>query len=312
MEATLSDSQAPIDVLSRHGKSFRWAGRFLGRSTLADAATLYAFCRTVDDAVDRAPSRRAAMHDLHAIRQALGQDAPSASVLVGIQKLRRTYGLSTSAIEALIRGVASDIGSVRMATENDLLGYCYSVAGTVGELMCPILGATEQRAVPFAIDLGIGMQLTNIARDVLEDAESDRLYLPAERLQGAVTPVGLLCGASSERALATQCVVQLLKLAEDYYASAEDGLRYLPLRSRIAILIAARLYRAIGRKVLRNPQRIWQGRTYLNVVEKAALTLSAVIQLFSTPQLLNIGPRKRHVSELHQALNSSVSLGVKS
>ncbi len=289
-------------VLMRHGRSFHWAGRFLARGTLRDAATLYAFCRYVDDAVDAATSANQACAEIDSIRASLEFGAQDAEMMNGFLDLAVRHQIDWQLPLALVDGVSSDLGTVRMKTRRDLLRYCYRVAGTVGAMMCPVLGASDPRALPFSVDLGIAMQLTNIARDVLADARADRLYLPAEDLRAKVTCEGLVRGEQTERAAALCVVVDLLELAETYYSSADRGLRFIPARSRLAILVAGRLYRAIGLKIMRRPSRVWQGRTAVPRMEKAMRSAAAVVELAVRPSLSGLSPVSKHEHKLHAPL----------
>ena len=289
-------------VLSRHGKSFYWAGRFLSTATLEDAATLYAFCRLVDDSVDEAETTEQAKAAIASLRASLTAASPQDRVVAAFTALASRRGIDQRFPSALIDGVESDLGAVTIPTRHDLLRYCYRVAGSVGAMMCPILGARDGRALPFAIDLGIGMQLTNIARDVLEDAHRQRLYLPTEEFNAPVTVEGLLEGNPNQRQAATQVVLRLLDLAEEYYRSAAQGLRFIPLRQRLAVLVAARIYRAIGLRIISDPMRIWTGRTIVSRGEKVMRSGAALIEMVLSPSLLAFGPPSLHRRELHTPL----------
>jgi phytoene synthase len=154
--------------------------------------------------------------------------------------------LMLAAAEALIDGVASDAGPVALRDTAALVRYAYMVAGSVGVLMCGVLGVKDRAALPFAIDLGIAMQLTNICRDVREDASMGRVYLPADVLaRRGVTPADLVADRAARGPVAAT-VLDVLALADRYYASADLGMRYLPDAARPAIFVASRMYQAIG------------------------------------------------------------------
>ena len=175
------DNQQAKQVLARHGKSFYWASLFLG-SELADrAARLYQFCRFVDDLADGdLPDRLDSLEDIRA-----GLTDPQHPAVAAIPELGAFMALATetniplNAAAELLDGMLRDQHPTALESEAELLRYCHAVAGTVGLMMCRVLNCQHPRADHFAIDLGIAMQLTNIARDVLEDAEMDRRYLPA-------------------------------------------------------------------------------------------------------------------------------------
>jgi len=253
-----------IAVLARHGRTFRLAGRLLPRATLSSAAHLYAFCRAVDDMADEGMDQGAAHAGLLHLRQAvLARDAshPLAAQLFALRA-------STEAAVALIDTVLSDLGPVRVADEAALLRYAYGVAGTVGLQMCAVLGVDDPRAAPHAIDLGVAMQLTNIARDVAEDAVRDRLYLPATWLPPGLEPAGVMEAPGP----VFTAVQQVLARADRRYRSAERGFHHLPPRMRPAIRAAARLYEEIGLRVLRQgPGYLHSGRCVVPLPRKLLL-----------------------------------------
>ena len=124
--------------------------------------------------------------------------------------------------------------------------------------MCHLFGVKDPRAYPFAVDLGVAMQMTNICRDILEDAQRQRIYLPAEMLPARVNTHGLVSGDAEQRDDAYRAAVHLLGIANEYYASARLGYGYLPTAVRQAIKVAARLYQAIGEKIVAQPAEYWQ------------------------------------------------------
>ena len=146
-------------ILKRHGRSFHFASLFLSAGHRDRAADLYAFCRQVDDIADEAADKNKAWDELETIKTGLSKGANGAS----------RNGTSRAAYD-LVATVQSDLRTVDLQTQDDLIQYAYGVAGTVGLLMCDVLGVHDARAKSYAIDLGIGMQLTNIARDVQADA----------------------------------------------------------------------------------------------------------------------------------------------
>lgn len=207
--------------------------------------------------------------------------------------------LPVSAMWRLVDTIAEDADPVRVADDTALVRYAYGVAGTVGLMMAGLLGARTPRARASAIDLGIGMQLTNIARDVTEDAARDRVYLPATRLRDVgVEPDALVAGAADPAAVA-QVAADLVALAEPYYASALDGLRDLPLRGRLAVAVAASLYRAIGRTVVRRGVRALACRTSLG---RWGLFASVVTGVFSLAHPRVWGPLRPRDTTLHLPL----------
>ncbi len=248
-------------TMAGRGSTFAWASRLLPQSLGPDVAQLYSFCRRVDDIADRSDDSQDARRRLAGLQNALLAGDVSDPLAARMLDLAQRYAFEITPAIALIEGASSDLGPVRIASSEDLLRYAYAVAGTVGEMMCPILGCRKAMALPFAIDLGVGMQLTNIARDVLEDAQNNRLYLPADRLDPTVTPHSLAAGESAARASTWNEILWLLTLAERYYRNADLGIGLLPLRVRPGILVASRVYEAIGTEIRRAGETLyWQRR----------------------------------------------------
>jgi len=254
-----------MTMLARHGRSFRLAGRLLPSATLVDAAELYAFCRRVDDLADAATDPAIAHAALQSVRQAILAGDRRHSEAAGFLVLQDRIGVSTPAAIRLIDTMLDDTGAVRIADEAALLKYAYGAAGTVGLLMCAVLDARHPFAEAHAIDLGIAMQLTNIARDVMEDAARDRIYLPAAWLPPGMRPTDIPDAAGPVFAV----VQRVLASADRLYRSAELGYHYLPRRVRPAIRAAARLYEEIGLRVLRHgPGYLQDGRCVVPMPRK--------------------------------------------
>lgn len=274
-----NESLTSEESLAVNGKSFHWARRFLGARMGADAARLYAFCRVLDDMADGdiedGPARLTVIRgDLLA-----GRDSTDPA-LAGFQPFMASRAFPKDVLIALIDGLLDDQkAEVALTSEAELLRYAYRVAGTVGLLMCHVLECDDPQARAHAIDLGIAMQLTNIARDVLEDAGMNRRYIPADWVSGA-TPSEIRAAArnpdTSTAADVTAAVERLLDLADRFYVSGARGYRYLPLRAHLAIAIAARVYRQIGVQ-LRAANCAWfQGRQVTSKTTKLRCSLVAV------------------------------------
>lgn len=269
----VADSRA---VLAKHARTFDLAGWFLPAERLDDAAVVYAFCRLVDDAVDLAQSAAEGDAEVAAIERELKGEAEARPLVACFGDLLDGWGVSRQVAIDLIVGVRGDVGEVEVKNDPELLRYCYRVAGTVGLMMCGVIGVREKAAFPFALDLGIAMQLTNISRDVAEDARIGRVYLPASRLREAGTePTALVRGEAPPGAIA-RVVLELLGLADRYYESADGGMRFIPWRSRLAIMVAGRVYRAIGVRLRRHGGDALAGRTVVPALEKAWWVASAL------------------------------------
>lgn len=292
------------DQLRRHGRSFYWAGHFLPRHCRHQAARLYSLCRQIDDLADDAttPQEQALARDqLQFLQQAIATDTPSHSPLAAqALELCRHRPLSRQALDDLLATVLDDLQPVQISHWPDLLRYCYGVAGTVGVMMSELLEVRQQmQALPHAIDLGIAMQLTNMARDVLEDAQMGRVYLPANGAAGRLSAEALCNADPGQRRRAWLGIRELLERADHYYRSGWQGLAYIPPRPRLAIAIAARVYRDIGRLLLnRGPERYWQGSARVSGQRKVLLTLSTLWQIPTQPADTD------HDHRLHQGFSS--------
>jgi len=287
-------------VMARKGKSFHWARRWMTQAHATRATRLYGFCRYVDDLADEAGACEDPRASLAIVADGIASGSSQNPIVTDAIALMRECSIEPALILSFVDGINSDLGAVRMADEGALLRYCYKAAGTVGSMMSRALGCDDPTALRHAIDLGIAMQLTNICRDVAVDAAAGRRYLPAS-LIGDVAPQALVDPALSMQPRLQACIAHLLDIAERYYRSGEAGLAHLPLGARCSILIAARVYRAIGTRLRQHGNRYWLGRTIVPRRDKLGLTLRA---LLSTPLLAGFWvPARHHDAALHGALS---------
>ena len=296
--AKVHDLNQPEQILATSGESFFWARRFLGRKMGHDAAVLYSFCRVLDDMADGdIPDGPAHLRQIQSLMEQ--GEWTQHPVLKHHAPLVEAYQLPHDVIGSLVEGLMDDQApQVLIKDEASLIQYAYKVAGTVGLLMCNILNNEDPRAKAHAVDLGIAMQLTNIARDVVEDAKMGRRYLPGEWVNH-LSPEDIVLASkdpqSHEGTLITLAVERLLELAEVYYASGRAGLSYLPLRAHFSIGVAAKVYRQIGRQLLKSSDS-WHGRRQVtSKASKMLCTMRATSNLLSRiPH-----PRRRHDAVLH-------------
>ncbi|MCY7305664.1 MAG: phytoene desaturase [Rhodoferax sp.] len=287
-------------VLSSKGKSFHWARRWMAPGHAARATRLYAFCRYVDDLADEGGANQDPRKALARMAQDIASGVSEDPIVADAIMLARECRIAPALLLTFIDGITSDLDTVRVADESALLRYCYQAAGTVGAMMCRVLGCDDPAALRHAVDLGIAMQLTNICRDVAADAAVGRRYLPASMI-GDVAPQALLDPALELRPRLQACIGDLLDTADRYYRSGEAGLAHLPLGARCSILVAARVYRAIGMRLRQHGNAYWLGRTVVPRRSKGLVTLRA---LLSAPLLLAFWvPTRRHDGELHGALS---------
>ena len=286
-------------MLSSKGRSFHWARRLLSPVHADRATRLYGFCRRVDDLADEAQSSELARYSLldieHAVRSGISNDPLVADTIMLLQEC----AIDPAIPVALIRGVMSDLEDVQIATVADLLRYCYSVAGTVGLMMSAALDVSDPRGLHHAIDLGIAMQLTNLCRDVQQDALSGRRYLPASLL-GAIEPSRLIRPSSEDRPIVSETMETLLDLADTYYRSGEAGLPFLPANARSAILVAVRIYQAIGQRLRARSFDYWTVRAVVPTGRKAMITAGALLTW--RVRHLVARPLEIHEGSLHWAL----------
>ena len=288
------DRLAPM---RKYGKTFYLASRFLNTRHAQSAATLYAICRQIDDIADLAEDPLAASARLQNLYQAIqtgDRQDPLASDFFDIEP-----SVQTSPLLELIQGVLSDLDCVRIETDEDLSLYAYRVAGTVGLMMCDLLDVSDPVARKHAADLGMAMQLTNIARDVLEDAQANRRYLPSY-LVGKIEPAEILSPTSEQRLNIQSTVQALLVRAEGLYESGLLGLPYLPFRARMSVLIATRVYREIGIKLLENDCNVWGGRIVVSNTKKLTLCAKVLLSFSARPQLDKRAFEKRTERLPHQ------------
>lgn len=275
---------AAREVLRRHGRTFFFASHLLGSRHAARAAALYAFCRHVDNLADDSGDPQAARRALAEVSRSLRAGRAADQWTRALLALQADGGLPVAPALELVAGVTSDLDEVRIADEADLVRYAYQVAGTVGLMMCAVLDVHDPRAHPFAVDLGIAMQLTNVARDVGEDARMGRRYLPASWI-GDVAPAQIAAPDLALQRQLCQATQRLLARADRHYASAEAGLGFLPARARLAILTAARTYRAIGSRIAANGYRSWDRRAVVGPGAKAGQAGRSLLAFVFSPRL---------------------------
>lgn len=266
--------------------SFSLASRLLGKKTRDHIVLLYAWCRYCDDAIDSLPAHLPEEHRLAALADlrtkttlALGGKPDNHPVFQGLSHLAQSYALPAHYPLELLAGMEMDIHGHEFRNEDDLDLYCYRVAGTVGLMFCHIAGISDLRAQRHACDLGMAMQLTNIARDIMEDHAMERVYLPKEWLLAAGISGDL---RHANRDDVARVVSSLLKKASDLYQSGEQGLVYLPLRAALAAAAARYIYGAIGDKVRRRGAQAWDSRVVVNFATKIWLLTRGMSKIVST------------------------------
>jgi 15-cis-phytoene synthase len=272
--ASISPSSAPAEAIDWracgriarvHGRTFYFASRFLPPARRRAMHAAYAFCRIADDIADRSSSLEAAARALDDWERQL--DAPIDPVAVAFAAARRRYGVPDRAARDLLTGVRMDLTLRRYATWDELRRYCYHVAGTVGLLVAPILGCRDAAALPHAVELGVAMQLTNILRDVGEDARRGRLYLPLDELRAfGCDPDAVLRGRPDGR-FADLLAFEIAR-ARGLYAEAQRGVPALAPSGALTTLAAARLYAAILTAIEDRGFDVFGGRARVSLPRK--------------------------------------------
>ncbi len=273
--------------LSVYAKSFNWAGFFLPKKIYIKCSALYDFCRTVDNIADETGNFEIKKTNLLNFKKSFNNKEYDNPIIKNMWKLIEDYKISTKIINDLFNGVESDLKEkIQISSEKDLLIYSYRVAGTVGLMMAKILDVKNKVALKSAIDLGIAMQLTNISRDVIEDAKNNRSYISAD----------------------FDSIKKTIKLADLFYESSFTSIKEIPFSFRFAILVARRVYRQIGHKILKKKNienYNKSGKIYVTVLGKIFQTFFSIFDLI---RLSLIKPNYRFRDKEHLIINEEIYL----
>jgi phytoene synthase len=273
-------------LISKHAKSFSWAGFFLSKETFRKCSVLYDFCRTIDDIADNDGHLDIKINNFLRFKSEFKNKNFSNNIIKNIHKLLEEEGISHQIVNDLFDGVESDLkNEVNLKSKKDLLIYSYQVAGTVGLMMAKILKVKDQQSIKCAVDLGVAMQLTNITRDVVEDKKRNRAYIKDD----------------------FNSICETIFLADIFYQSSFPAIKNIPIFSRFAILVARRMYKRIGYEILskKNLENYNNaGKIYVSVLSKVVETFLSVfdfIKLF----FINSNDQKKqneHIM-LHKEIN---------
>jgi phytoene synthase len=262
-------------VMRKHGKTFFWASWFLEREVSNRLYAIYAFCRRIDDLVDESDDEVVLSKNFYEVINAW-ENNKYHSAFKEFKDISRNYLPREETIKEFLKGQASDLNHQQPKNINELLIYCYRVAGVVGLMVCDSIGIKDKKLKYFAIDLGIAMQLTNICRDIKEDAEKGRIYLPRSIIRGLTTE-NILSPTKQQLIVINEARDRLLNRADLYYESGYQGIEHLPKKTARSVKIAAQLYQAIGKKMLRSKTTYLNGRIYLNKIEKCLISIKIVL-----------------------------------
>ena len=249
------------NYLSIYAKSFNWAGFFLPKQVYSECSNLYDFCRYIDNLADEKGDLDTKLKNFNTFKQDFKLKNENNQIIKNMWGLINKFNIAPKIIDDLFDGVETDIKSkVEINTDRDLYIYSYRVAGTVGLMMAKILKVSKKSSLKSAIDLGIAMQLTNISRDVIEDSKNNRFYIDKNFEEISST----------------------INLADTFYENSFYSIKDMPINLRFSILVARRVYRKIGlkiikKKTLENYKN--SGKIYVPKVEKVLETFLSILDL---------------------------------
>ena len=275
------------NYLAIYAKSFNWAGFFLPKKTYEKCSALYDFCREADNIADDENNIEIKKDNFIKFRNNFVNKNYDDPIIKNMWSLINEFSISTKIVDDLFEGIDSDIKeNVKLNSKKELLIYSYRVAGTVGLMMAKILNVHKEQSLKSAIDLGIAMQLTNISRDVMEDKKNNRFYI----------------NESFEE------IKNTIKLSEKFYENSFYSIKEIPLSFRFSILVARRVYRKIGYKIL-NKQNIENykksGKIYVSNIEKIIETFLSIFDLI---KLSLISKNDDNINHDHNLINEEINL----
>lgn len=264
-------------IIQSGSKSFYFASVLLPQECRTACYQLYSWCRYVDDQVDLVDVRQARLNliELKGLTEiALKGDQKVTPPFQQLREVARKYQIPSLYFEDMLKGLTMDVEGVTFRDLAELRLYCYRVAGTVGLMMSHVLGVSDKRALDHARELGIAMQLTNIARDVRSDFERGRVYLPMQWLRDLEIEVRELMEPYNRNSL-VKVIRRLLDEADQSYRFGREGIPYLSKGARLAITVASQVYRRIGVIVGARLGRAWDHRVYVPWWQKCFILFSS-------------------------------------
>jgi phytoene synthase len=258
------------NLLKKHAKSFYWASFFLSSNTLDKCSSLYNFCRTLDDIVDDDNNLKTKKEIFSKFKRDFENKNLNNQIIKDIWSVIDNENISKQIIIDLFDGVETDLKEkVVINSKKDLLVYSYRVAGTVGLMMSKILKVKNKEALKGAIDLGIAMQFTNIARDVCEDKARNRQYIDHDFL----------------------AIQKIISESQIFYENSFNPISNIPIRSRFSVIVARRIYRKIGDYILKQKNidnYNKAGKIYVPMVEKIIQTFLSVFDFIKLLFIKNL------------------------
>ena len=275
------------NYLSVYAKSFNWAGFFLPKETYKKCSALYDFCRVADNIADDKEEIKIKEYKFKKFENDFNQKNFNNLIIKNMWSLIDEFNISLKIINDLFDGIRSDIKErVKLSSRKDLLIYSYRVAGTVGLMMAKILKVSKKNSLKSAIDLGIAMQLTNISRDVIEDSKNNRFYIENNFEE----------------------ITSTIKLAETFYKDSFYSIKDIPMSFRFSILVARRVYRKIGYKILdkRDLENYKNsGKIYVTNIEK---TLETFLSIFDLIKLSLSNKNNEQINHNHLLIDEEIDI----
>ena len=275
------------NYLAQYAKSFNWAGFFLPRKTYQKCSALYDFCRTADNIADDENKISVKQDNFLNFKNDFINKNYANPIIKNIWDLIKEFNISNKIVNDLLDGISSDIReNVKLKSKKELLIYSYRVAGTVGLMMAKILKVKKEQSLKSAIDLGIAMQLTNISRDVIEDKKNNRFYINEN----------------------FEDIKSTIELSEKFYQNSFYSIKDIPISFRLSILVARRVYRKIGLKILKKKSienYKNSGKIYVSNIEKI---LETIYSVFDLVKLSLINKNDVNISHDHYLINEEINL----
>ena len=279
------------NLLKKHAKSFYWASFFLSKEIFNKCSSLYNFCRTLDDIVDEDNKLEIKKNNFLQFKKQFMNKNLSNPIIKEMWSIINSEKISEKVVTDLFEGVETDLEEkVQINSKKELLVYSYRVAGTVGLMMSKILKVKNKEALKGAIDLGIAMQLTNIARDVCEDRDRNRQYIKPD----------------------FSAIKETINESQIFYQKSFSSISSIPLRSRFSVIVARRVYKKIGDYILKqnNSENYNKaGKIYVPVFEKIIQTFLSIIdfvKLLFVKQIIYDNHINRNILEKEVNLNERI------
>ena len=275
------------NLLSKHAKSFNWAGFFLSKETYKKCSFLYDFCRTLDDIADEETNLEAKRKKFLDFKSNFKNKNYSDSIIKNIWELLEEENISSKIAEDLFDGVESDLkDEVKINNKKELFVYSYRVAGTVGLMMSKILKVKDKDSLKGAIDLGIAMQLTNIARDVVEDKKRNRSYINHD----------------------FNSIKETIEIADTFYESSFSAIKAVPLGSRFSIMVARRVYRKIGDNILKQKNLDNYNNAGKIYVSNVGKIIQTILSLYDLIRIYFVNYKEHLKKNEHLMINEEINL----